>query len=126
MPLRVLGQVEEEGLEEQLDMLMDHLEDRQLERDNWRWVEQRIAQPLRDMGLPYTDEQVQHCEEQISSVQCDVEYNRSSHLGIHKQTNACWSTPRSQTVFYHFKICRSSAESGNYEAFVLVDYWQLQ
>ena len=75
MPLRVLGQVEEEGLEEQLDMLMDHLEDRQLERDNWRWVEQRIAQPLRDMGLPYTDEQVQHCEEQISSVQCYVEYS---------------------------------------------------
>ena len=31
--------------------------------------------------------------------------NRSSHLGIHKQTNACWSIPRSQTVFYHFKIC---------------------
>ena len=32
--------------------------------------------------------------------------NRSSHLGIHKQTNACWSLPRSQTVFYHLKICR--------------------
>ena len=37
------------------------------------------------------------------------EPNRSSHLGIHKQTNACWSLPRSQMVFYHFK----SAESGN-------------
>ena len=24
-------------------------------------------------------------------VQCDAVYNRSSHLGIHKQTNACWS-----------------------------------
>ena len=33
--------------------------------------------------------------------------NRSSHLGIHKQTNACLSIPRSQTVFYHFKICRN-------------------
>ena len=33
-----------------------------------------------------------------------VKDNRSSHLGIHKQTNACWSIPRSQTVFYHFKI----------------------
>ena len=32
--------------------------------------------------------------------------NRSSHLGIHKQTNDCWSIPRSQTVFYHFKTCR--------------------
>ena len=32
--------------------------------------------------------------------------NRSSHLGIHKQRNACWSIPRSQTVLYHFKICR--------------------
>ena len=32
--------------------------------------------------------------------------NWSSHLGIHKQTNACWSIPISQTVFYHFKICR--------------------
>ena len=25
-------------------------------------------------------------------------YNQSSHLGIHKQTNACWSIPRSHTV----------------------------
>ena len=32
--------------------------------------------------------------------------NQSNHLGIHKQTNACWSIPRSQTVFYYFKICR--------------------
>ena len=32
---------------------------------------------------------------------------QSSHLGIHKQTNACWSIPRSQTDFYHFKICRN-------------------
>ena len=32
--------------------------------------------------------------------------NRSSHLGINKQTNAFWSIPRSQTVFHHFKICR--------------------
>ena len=57
---------------------------------------------------------------------CTSVNNRSSHLGIHKQTNACWSIPRSQTVFYHFKICRRSAESGNYEAFVLVDCWQLR
>ena len=33
-------------------------------------------------------------------------YNWSSHLGIHKQTNASWSLPRSQAVFYHFKMCR--------------------
>ena len=31
---------------------------------------------------------------------------RPSHLGIHKQTNASWSIPWSQTVFYHLKICR--------------------
>ena len=37
---------------------------------------------------------------------CIFTPHRSSHLGIHKQTNACWSIPRSQTVFYHFKICR--------------------
>ena len=30
--------------------------------------------------------------------------NRSSHLGIHKQTNACWSIPRSQTVLIHLKM----------------------
>ena len=29
--------------------------------------------------------------------------NRSSHLGTHKQTNACWSIPRSKTIFIHFK-----------------------
>ena len=34
------------------------------------------------------------------------EANRSCHLGIHKQINACWSIPRFQTVFYHWKICR--------------------
>ena len=34
--------------------------------------------------------------------------NRSSRLSMHKQINACWSIPRSQsqTVFYHFKISR--------------------
>ena len=35
-----------------------------------------------------------------------VGVNRSIHQGIHKQTNAFWSIPKSQTVFYHFKICR--------------------
>ena len=48
-------------------------------------------------------------------------FNRSSHLGIHKQTNTYWSITRSETVFYHFKL----AESGNYEAFVVVHYCQL-
>ena len=52
--------------------------------------------------------------------------NRSSHLGIHKQTNACWSIHRSQTVFIHFKISIKYAESGNYEAFVVVHCYQLQ
>ena len=45
---------------------------------------------------PYTEHLTDH-----------ILHNRSSHLGIHKQTNACWSIPRSQTVFYHFKICRT-------------------
>ena len=52
--------------------------------------------------------------------------NRSSHLGIHKQTNTCWSIPISQTVFIHFKICRRSAKGGNYEAFLVVYCYQLQ
>ena len=69
---------------------------------------------------------VQGREVQCRAVHGRAVHNRSSHLGIHKQTNACWSIPRSQTVFYQFKICRRSAESGNYEAFVLVDCWQLQ
>ena len=30
--------------------------------------------------------------------------NQSRHLGIYKQINTFWSIPRSQTVFYHFKI----------------------
>ena len=52
--------------------------------------------------------------------------NRSSHLGIHKQMNACWSISKSQTVFFHFKICIRYAESGNYEAFVVVQCCQFQ
>ena len=47
---------------------------------------------------------------------CTLTPNQSSHLGIHKQRNDCWSIPRSLTVSYHFKISRRSAESGNYEA----------
>ena len=37
-----------------------------------------------------------------------------------KQTNACWSIPRSQTVFIHLKIRIRYAESEIYEAFVVV------
>ena len=40
--------------------------------------------------------------------------NWSSPLGTNKQTNACYSLPRSQTSLFYFK----SAESGKYEAFV--------
>ena len=46
--------------------------------------------------------------------------NQSIYLGIRKQTNAFWSMPTSQTVFIYFKICIRYAESGNYEAFVVV------
>ena len=76
---------------------------------------------------------LQIAHRKVHTAQCTLHNSRrtlhtnwSSHLGIHKQTIACWSIPRSQTVYYHFKICRRSAESGNYEAFVLVDCWQLQ
>ena len=49
-----------------------------------------------------------------SVVECSSRRNQSSHLDIHKQTkNACWSIPRSQTVFIHLKTCRRSAEIGN-------------
>ena len=49
-----------------------------------------------------------------------VNLNRSRYLGIHKQKSACWSIPRSQTVFIQFKICIWYAENGNYEAFAVV------
>ena len=49
-----------------------------------------------------------------------LEGNRYRHLGIHTQTNACWSIPRSQAVFIHFKIFIRYGESGNYDAFVVV------
>ena len=38
----------------------------------------------------------------------------------------CWSIPRSQTVYMHFKICISYAKNGNYEAFVVVHCGQFQ
>ena len=59
MPLRLLGQVQEEGLGEQLDRMMDHREERRVDGEDWRRVEEGIAQPLVAMGLPYTTEQVQ-------------------------------------------------------------------
>ena len=46
--------------------------------------------------------------------------NQYSHLQTHKQTKACWSIPRSQMVFIHFKVCIRYAESWNFEAFVVV------
>ena len=42
----------------------------------------------------------------VQAVSTACQPNRSSHLGIHKQANTCWSIPISQTVFYHFKHCR--------------------
>ena len=57
---------------------------------------------------------------QLPTTHCTLLLNRSSHLGIHKQINACLSIPRSQTVFIYFKICIWYAESGNHEAFVVV------
>ena len=51
------------------------------------------------------DKEEEEMVEKIENSCIKVSVNLSSHLGIHKQTNACWSIPRSQTVFYHFKIC---------------------
>ena len=36
----------------------------------------------------------------------ELQVNWFSHLGVHKHMNACWSMPRSQTAFCHFKIFR--------------------
>ena len=57
---------------------------------------------------------------QVSGQDVPTGGNRSSQLGINKQTNACWSLPKSQTVFIHFKTCIRYAENGNCEAFVVV------
>ena len=49
------------------------------------------------------------CKRMTLAFECImVRPNRSSHLGIHKQTqtNACWSIPRSKTSFLNFKIGR--------------------
>ena len=70
---------------------------------------------------------LQHCQAHLPLTVLLVDYckarsliiNQSSHLGMHKQTNAFWSIPRAQMFFYYLKICKRSAESENYEAFVL-------
>ena len=38
--------------------LMDHLAERQEEEDNFNFIEEKIAQPLIDMGVDITSEQV--------------------------------------------------------------------
>ena len=47
-----------EGLLDQMTCLMDHLEDRQEEEANFRFIEEKIALPLIDLGVEITAEQV--------------------------------------------------------------------
>ena len=66
-----------------------------------------------------------HRPTQSVQIITQIAVNRSSHLGIHKQTITCWSIPRSQTVFIHFKLCIRYVENGNFEAFVHCGHFQL-
>ena len=47
-----------EGLLDQMTCLMDHLTDRQEEEANFKFIEEKIARPLVDLGVEITSEQV--------------------------------------------------------------------
>ena len=51
-------QVRSEGLLDTMTCLMDHLAERQEEEANFTFIEEKIAQPLIDMGVDITFEQV--------------------------------------------------------------------
>ena len=51
-------QVRSEGLLDTMTCLMDHLAERQEEEANFNFIEEKIAQPLIDMGVDITFEQV--------------------------------------------------------------------
>ena len=51
-------QVRSEGLLDTMTCLMDHLAERQEEETNFNFIEEKIAQPLIDMGVDITFEQV--------------------------------------------------------------------
>ena len=51
-------QVRSEGLLDTMTCLMDHLAERQEEKANFNFIEEKIAQPLIDMGVDITFEQV--------------------------------------------------------------------
>ena len=57
----------------------------------WEWLYRPSLPPWSPEGSLIT----------CTALNCYILTNRSNYLGIHKQTNACWSIPRSQTVFYH-------------------------
>ena len=52
------SQVRAEGLLDQMTCLMDHLTDRQEEEANFKFIEEKIARPLVDLGVEITSEQV--------------------------------------------------------------------
>ena len=47
-----------EGLLDQMSCLMDHLTDRQEEEANFKFIEEKIAQPLVDLGVEISAEEV--------------------------------------------------------------------
>ena len=51
-------QVRSEGLLDTMTCLMDHLAERQEEEANFNFIEEKIAQPLIDLGVDITFEQV--------------------------------------------------------------------
>ena len=51
-------QVRSEGLQDTMTCLMDHLAERQEEEANFNFIEEKIAQPLIDLGVDITFEQV--------------------------------------------------------------------
>jgi len=72
MPIRGMNQVRAEGLLDQMTCLMDHLEDRQEEEDNFKFIEEKIARPLIDLGVKITAEQVQWCVGLMRTNGCEI------------------------------------------------------
>jgi len=72
MPIRVMDQVRAEGLLDQMTCLMDHLTDRQEEEANFKFIEEKIARPLVDLGVEITSEQVQWCVGLMRTNGCEI------------------------------------------------------
>lgn len=73
MPIRVFAQIkEEEGLEERLERLMDHREEREEETENWARVQTTIVAPLLDLGVSVSAAQVQRYVGIIRTNGCQI------------------------------------------------------